>query len=87
MYWCVEISVFIAPRSSRSHFGFQFHRHFRFNASSVICIFYLLLLSLHERLEEGRKRRKREGGRCAASRLASRGDNANNKSSQLPQQI
>lgn len=59
---CVDICIHSAALSSRSHFGFQFHRHFRFNASSVICIFYLLLLSLHERLERSLIDEGREGG-------------------------
>lgn len=58
---CVDICIHSAALSSRSHFGFQFHRHFRFNASSVICIFYLLLLSLHERQERNVIDEGREG--------------------------
>lgn len=84
---CVDICIHSAALSSRSHFGFQFHRHFRFNASSVICIFYLLLLSLHERLERNAIDEGRERQKMTTRRLASRGDNANNKSSQLPHQI
>lgn len=84
---CVDICIHSAALSSRSHFGFQFHRHFRFNASSVICIFYLLLLSLHERLERNAIDEVREREKMTTHRLASRGDNANNKSSQLPHQI
>lgn len=84
---CVDICIHSTALSSRSHFGFQFHRHFRFNASSVICIFYLLLLSLHERLERNAIDEGRERQKMTTRRLASRGDNANNKSSQLPHQI